>query len=125
MPGWKPIPRRSFLRGVGTAIALPLLEGMLPTAGLSARAANVQGFRFAGESGTPRCEWRFVFFPNGANVSQWTPAAEGTDFEFSPILAPLAEARDDVLIISGLAHDKAKSNGDGPGDHARCAATFF
>jgi len=123
MPGWKPIPRRSFLRGMGTAVSLPLLDGMLTTPGRGHRAAYADGHS-AGYREAP-LRLAFMYVPNGAHMPDWTPTAEGIDFDLPMILEPLAESRDDVLIVSGLAHDKAKANGDGPGDHARSAATFL
>ena len=58
-------------------------------------------------------------------VSDWVPEQEGRDFKLSKTLAALEPVKDDLLVISGLAHDKAKSNGDGGGDHARSVATFL
>jgi hypothetical protein len=109
------MPRRGFLRGLGTAVALPWLECMAPA--LAAPAA-------ASGAGHPR-RMAFVYIPNGANMADWTPAALGADFELPATLKPLAAHRKDVLVLSGLAHDKARPNGDGPGDHARASATFL
>ena len=61
----------------------------------------------------------FIYIPNGAHMEDWTPAKEGIDFELPAILQPLAPVREDVLVLSGLTCDKARPNGDGPGDHAR------
>ncbi len=105
--------RRTFLRGLGTALSLPFLEGLAP-----ARA-------FASTASQPPLRMAFLFVPNGIHMPNWTPVAEGRHFELPPTLAPLAPVRDKLLILSGLAHDKARPNGDGPGDHARSAATFL
>jgi hypothetical protein len=109
----RPIDRRTFLRGAGTLLALPWLEAMLPG---TARAA------VAGQA--PR-RLAFIFFPNGAIMPDWTPQQTGKGFELSKTLQPLAPVKDDLLVLSGLAHDKARANGDGPGDHARCAAAYL
>jgi hypothetical protein len=107
------LSRRTVLRGLGTALALPLLESMVPARLLAAEAP-------AG----PR-RLAFFFIPNGAHMPDWTPAEEGSSFELPPTLASLADVRDYVLVPSGLAQQKADANGDGPGDHARSAATFL
>lgn len=67
----------------------------------------------------------FVYVPNGANMADWTPKEVGSSFELTRILKPLSEVRDQVSVLSGLAHDKAFANGDGAGDHARASATFL
>lgn len=111
----KQLPRRTFLRGLGTAMALPALEAMLPSSVLAAPAAGkVAPKRMA-----------FLFVPNGMNMKEWTPATEGTGYELPSILEPLKNVRDDVTILSGLTHDKARANGDGAGDHARSVAAFL
>src|SRR5262245_9919574 len=101
------ISRRTVLRGLGTTVALPLLEGMLPPARGAAIEAQLP-VRMA-----------FVYVPNGMHMSEWTPAREGSDFELPYILEPLACHREQLLVLSGLAQDHARPNGDGPGDHAR------
>jgi len=106
----EPLSRRTFLRGAGTVLALPLFEAM----GEARRA----------ESPAPRrLVWMYV--PNGAHMPDWVPAAEGRDFELPPTLTPLAPYRDRLAVLGGLACDKARANGDGPGDHARAAAAFL
>jgi hypothetical protein len=67
----------------------------------------------------------FFFVPNGAHMAEWTPAQEGGDFTLPAILEPLAPFQDRLLVLSGLAHQKANANGDGPGDHARSASCFL
>ena len=110
MKRWQ-IPRRTFLKGVGTALALPMLEAMAP---LSAAPAMRRPLRMA-----------FIYVPNGVNMADWTPAIEGTDFRLPRILEPLAPHRNELQILSGLAHHKADPNGDGGGDHARASASFL
>jgi len=110
----KHIARRSFLRGVGTAIALPFLDAMTP-----AFAANR-----IGSANTPR-RMAFVYVPNGIITKDWTPAAEGSAFDFSRILKPLEPHRRDLMVLSGLTQNTGRALGDGPGDHARAAASFL
>ncbi len=110
------IPRRTFLRGLGTAIALPMLDAMLPARALAAASA-------AGTSLPKRMA--YVYVPNGANMADWTPKALGTEFEMPLILEPLKAHQKNLLILSGLAHDKGRAHRDGAGDHARASATFL
>lgn len=113
MPG--PLHRRTFLRGLGTALALPWLEAMTPLARWAEAASPISSpLRSA-----------FLFIPNGVHQSEWTPDGTGKDWVTSPLLEPLAPVRDDVLVISGLDHGNARALGDGPGDHARSAACFL
>lgn len=111
------IPRRTFLRGLGTAIALPVLDVMAPARVLAA-AAN-------GTLGAPPRRMAFVYVPNGANMADWTPKTVGTDFELPFILEPLKGHQKDLVVFSGLAHDKGRAGRDGAGDHARASATFL
>lgn len=113
------IPRRTFLRGVGTAIALPVLDSMLPSklfgaTGAAGSAAKAFPKRMA-----------FVYVPNGMNMATWAPIGEGAGYQLSPTLEPLAAHKADMTVISGLAHRKAFGNGDGGGDHARASATYL
>ncbi len=111
------LPRRTFLKGLGTAIALPVMESLLPR-GLAAAEA------LAGGKAAPR-RMAFVYVPNGANMADWTPAATGSDFELPMILEPLKDHKKDFSVLTGLAQDKGFSHGDGAGDHARASATFL
>lgn len=110
------ISRRTVLRGLGTAVALPVLDAM-PLSNAAAAAVN--------PSSNAPLRMGFVFVPNGVNVQQWFPKETGSKFEFSPTLKSLEKLKDHVTVLSGLAHDKAKANGDGAGDHARSSATFL
>jgi len=110
------VERRTFLRGLGTAMALPALEAMQPSVSAAAAAAN---------SGLPK-RLAFVYMPNGAIMDSWHPEGRGgKDYNLSPTLKPLEKVKDQLQIITGLAHDKAEANGDGGGDHARANATFL
>src|ERR671918_3163422 len=91
----KHLHRRTFLRGMGVTLALPLLESMIPARTLLAQAAKA----------APRLG--FVYIPHGAIMDKWTPAAEGAGFEFTPILKPLEGYREYVNVISGLGHKAA------------------
>ncbi|MCA8995697.1 MAG: DUF1552 domain-containing protein [Planctomycetaceae bacterium] len=109
----KPISRRTILKGVGASLALPVLDAMVPRAAWAAPEQLVKN-RAA-----------FVFFPNGAIMKDWTPTQAGTSYELPKTLASLKDVQSDLLVITGLAHDKARANGDGAGDHARCSAAFL
>ncbi|MCZ2074814.1 MAG: DUF1552 domain-containing protein [Bryobacterales bacterium] len=110
----KHLHRRTFLRGLGTAVALPFLDSMMPASGASRARAQPAPLRMA-----------FVYVPNGVHMADWTPAGEGADFELPFILEPVAPFRRDFLLISGLTHNGGRALGDGPGDHARAAASFL
>jgi hypothetical protein len=73
----------------------------------------------------PPTRMAFVFVPNGMNMDDWTPKQKGESFELTATLKSLEPVRKQLTIFSGLTHDKARANGDGPGDHARSAATFL
>jgi hypothetical protein len=87
----KSLPRRTVLRGMGATLALPFLESMLPAFGARGRAAIKPVHRF-----------QTVYVPNGMAMEYWTPKGEGTAFELSPILEPLAAYREQMLVLSGL-----------------------
>ena len=104
------ISRRTLLRGLGAAIALPALDAMLPA--------------FAAPTTSAR-RLVYIYVPNGIVMNQWTPAEEGATFEMPRILQPLQPYRDDLLVLSGLTHNTGRPLGDGDGDHARAAATYL
>jgi uncharacterized protein DUF1552 len=113
------LPRRTFLRGLGATMALPLLDSMLPK---SAFASSARPIRLG-----------YVYTPNGiVGASEksprpfmWTPKTAGPNFEFSPTMRPLEPFRDQLNVFSGLAQVNGRALGDGPGDHARATATFL
>ena len=107
----EPLPRRTVLRGLGTALALPWLEAMAP----AARAAAAP---------MPR-RLAFFYVPNGVHMPSWTPATPGPLGDLPPILCPLAGVLPELLVLSGLTQDGARAHGDGPGDHARSMASFL
>jgi hypothetical protein len=113
----KAIPRRSFLRGVGAALALPLLDGMVPALATAADTAA-----------KPVARVGFLYIPNGVIMADWTPAADGAAFEFTPILTPLAPFRDRLVVLSGLSQDGSRHKvpgGETLGDHSVAGATFL
>ena len=109
----KSLPRRTFLRGLGTTLALPFLDAMVPAFGATTNGAK------------PAVRLAFVYVPNGIIMKYWTPAAEGAGFEFLPAMKALEPYRDRLLVLSGLAQVQGRALGDGAGDHARAGATWL
>jgi hypothetical protein len=92
----KHLPRRTFLKGVGVTLALPLLDSMIPARTLLAQTAAATKTRLG-----------FIYVPHGAIMDKWTPATEGVGFEFTPILKPLEDFRSHVNVVTGLGHRAA------------------
>ena len=92
----KHLSRRAVLKGAGYAVALPLLDAMIPAATALANTAAAPKLRMA-----------FVYFPHGAVMDQWTPKTEGPDFDLPPILAPLKPFQKQLTVISGLENKSA------------------
>ncbi|HJR71860.1 MAG TPA: DUF1552 domain-containing protein, partial [Gammaproteobacteria bacterium] len=92
----KHLSRRTVLRGVGATIALPLLDAMVPA-----------GTALAQTAAAPKLKLGFIYFPHGAIMKQWTPANEGTNFELSPLLEPLARFKSQLTVVSGLENKHA------------------
>jgi hypothetical protein len=115
----KALPRRTFLRGFGVALGLPMLDAMAP-----AMSALAQG-----PASGPR-RLGFIYMPNGvaknSSIDYWTPPSAGTKFQMSQILAPLEPFRDRMLVISGLDHNQAEAGDDGAsGDHTRGTSSWL
>jgi hypothetical protein len=108
------LKRRTFLRGFGTALALPLLDSMVPAMAATRLTAAKRPTRLG-----------FVYVPNGIIQKNWLPTAEGTGFEFTPTMQALAPYRDKLVVLSNLAQINGRALGDGPGDHARAGATWL
>jgi hypothetical protein len=106
------LPRRTFLRGLGASIALPMLDAMTPALAKAAPA------------GGPK-RLVFTYVPNGVSMTGWTPTGTGAGFELSTVLKPLAAHKQDMLVLTGLAQRNGMALGDGPGDHARAAASYL
>lgn len=104
--------RRNFLKGIAATISLPHMTSLAAVTNSASTAT------------TPN-RLAFLYVPNGVNVKQWRPTGLGSNYALSNSLQSLTPFKDDIQIISGLDHDKARSNGDGPGDHARAGATFL
>src|SRR5690606_11673396 len=110
------LSRRRFLHGASAAIALPMLDAMVPALRRPPRRPKRAGF---------------VYIPNGVamnflGVNYWTPKGEGRDMELSPILRPLEGHRDRLTVVSGLAHPQAEAGADGAnGDHTRATSSWL
>ena len=102
--------RRTFIRGMGAVVALPLLDAMIP-------AMRAQS------KGAPR--FTAIYFGNGANMFEWTPPTEGAGFEFSSTLKPLEPFRSRVNVFTGLDNFQATDQGDVGGQHPRAAPAFM
>jgi uncharacterized protein DUF1552 len=102
------IPRRTFVRGLGVGVALPLIDAMVPALTQAAQTAA-----------KPQLRMGFVYIPHGVIMREWTPAAAGADFEFTPILKPLEPFRSSTVVISNLTRADAASN------HAVSAACWL
>ena len=111
------LPRRTFLRGAGAMIGLPLLDAMVPAFASEAPIAKRVGF---------------IYLPNGVaknftGIDYWTPKGPGSKFELSPILAPLAAYRDRITVVSGLVAKNAEGNAEdgATGDHTKACAGWL
>jgi hypothetical protein len=111
----KHLPRRTFLRGVGASIALPLLDGMIPALTAQSRTAA---------RGTRRLA--VVYVPNGMNMAHWKPKTAGAAFELPSILKPLEAHRNRLLVLTGMSNLQADPlPGEGLGDHSRAQSVFL
>ncbi|HEX5108437.1 MAG TPA: DUF1552 domain-containing protein [Vicinamibacterales bacterium] len=111
----KHLSRRTFIRGMGVTLSLPLLDSMVPAQTALAQTAA-----------RPQIRLGLCFIPHGAVMNAWTPAEEGP-LTLSPILSPLEAHKDRVVVLSNLAHQMAgpQGPGDNGGDHTRCPAVFL
>ena len=111
----KSLPRRTFLRGAGAALAIPFLDSMVPVFGAVASGITQRPTRLS-----------FIEVPNGIIMDQFTPSTEGENFELTPVLKPLAAFKDRMLVLSGLAQNQAaKIDGEIGGDHPRACTAFL
>lgn len=107
----KHLPRRTFLKGIGAAVALPMLDAMTPALSAAPKAP----VRLA-----------FVYVPNGVvNIDLWKPSTVGRGFEFPRLIKPLEGLREDLFVLTGLDDHNGNALGDGPGDHGRAGASFL
>ncbi|WP_339733680.1 DUF1552 domain-containing protein [uncultured Gimesia sp.] len=111
------LKRRTFLQGLGTTMALPLLEIMQPHSSLVSVAAAA--------TGKPPVRTAFIFFPNGVIGPSWMPTSAGKGYELPKSLKPLESLKSDINVISGLAQINGRALGDGAGDHARSAGVYL
>ncbi len=110
----KAISRRTVLRGIGTTVALPLLDAMVPAL-TAVQNTPAKAVRRLG----------VVYHPNGVIYENWLPKGIGRQFELSPILAPLEPFRDKLVVVTGLSSHQAEALGDGGGDHSRASGTYL
>jgi uncharacterized protein DUF1552 len=110
----KALSRRTVLRGLGTTIALPLLDAMVPalTAVQKTAAAPVRRLGV-------------VYHPNGVIYENWLPKGTGRDFALSPVLEPLEPFKNQLIVITNLSSQQAEALGDGGGDHSRASGTYL
>jgi hypothetical protein len=107
----KALPRRTFLRGIGATLALPMLDAMVPA--------------FAADRGPKTPRLGFVYVGNGIVHKTFKLSGTGKQFEYSPVLKPLAPLREYTTVVSGLDHAQANNLGDGTGDHPRSSAAWL
>jgi hypothetical protein len=107
----KALDRRTFLRGMGTAIALPFLDSMTPA--------------FASSNAKAPIRMAFVYVPNGIDMRNWNPSYEGPLRELPSILQPLEPFKQDILLTGNLTHNNGRALLDGAGDHGRCCASYL
>jgi hypothetical protein len=110
----KALSRRTVLRGLGTAIALPLLDAMVPalTAVQKTAAAPVRRLGV-------------VYHPNGVIYENWLPKGTGRDFTLSPVLEPLEPFKNQLIVVTNLSSHQAEALGDGGGDHSRASGSYL
>ena len=109
----KALPRRMFLRGMGTAIALPFLDAMAPA------------FAASKIPGKPPVRMAFVYVPNGIDMRNWNPSYEGPLQELPRILKPLEPYKSDITLLGNLTHNAGRALLDGAGDHGRCCGSYL
>lgn len=108
------LPRRTFLRGMGVTLGLPLLDAMVPAASVLANTAAKPVRRLG-----------FVYIPNGAVMSQWQPEDDGALKTLSQTLSPLERFKDQVIVPIGLSQKQAEALGDGNGEHSRAGTVWL
>ena len=110
----KAISRRTVLRGLGTTVALPLLDAMVPALTAMQKTAAAPVRRLG-----------VVYHPNGVIYENWLPKGTGRDFTLSPVLEPLEPFRKRLVVVTGLSSHQAEALGDGGGDHSRASGTYL
>ena len=106
----KSLPRRTFLKGVGAAVALPFLDSMVPAFAAPAK---------------PPVRLAFLYVPNGIDMKNWNVPQEGAFGELPRIMKPLEAFRGDMIQIGNLTNNSGRALLDGAGDHGRCAGSYL
>jgi hypothetical protein len=106
----KSVPRRTFLRGVGAAVALPFLDAMTPAFAVTAK---------------PPVRLAFLYVPNGIDMKNWNLEQEGAFGPFPRVLKPLEAFKNDIIQIGNLTNNSGRALLDGAGDHGRCAGSYL
>src|SRR5262245_33411052 len=105
------LDRRMFLRGMGTAVALPFLDAMVPALASGKTQAPVR--------------MAFVYVPNGIDMRHWNPTYEGKLLELPRILKPMEPFKQNITLLGNLTHNNGRALLDGAGDHGRCCGTYL
>src|SRR5215218_4457891 len=106
----KALSRRTLLRGMGTAVALPFLDSMAPALAQAPKSP----VRMA-----------FVYVPNGMDMRNWSLNYEGSLATLSPIMKPMEPLKRDMLLLGNLTHNTGRALLDGAGDHGRCCGSYL
>jgi hypothetical protein len=110
----KALPRRTFLKGVGTAVALPFLDAMMPAFAAAQTTRAARPVRMA-----------FVYVPNGIDMRHWNPSYEGELGKLPQTLVPMEPFRKDITLLGNLTHNTGRALLDGAGDHGRCSGSYL
>src|SRR5262245_18925072 len=110
----KALPRRTFLRGMGAAVALPFLDSMFPALATAATRVN------------PPRRLALMYVPNGIDMKNWNIEQEGAfAAPFPRVMKPLESFKSDIIQIGNLTHNSGRALLDGAGDHGRCAGSYL
>ena len=119
------LSRRTFLRGLGTAVALPLLDSMMPSAlAATATSSTPRAAKAAAKVAADPRRMVFMFVPNGMHMADWTPAAEGA-LVLPPTMQALKNVKGQLNVLTNLSQMHASGRLDGAGDHARSGAVWL
>jgi len=110
----KALPRRTFLKGMGTAVALPFLDAMMPAFAAAQTTKAARPVRMA-----------FVYVPNGIDMRHWNPSYEGELGKLPQTLVPMEPFRKDITLLGNLTHNTGRALLDGAGDHGRCSGSYL
>jgi len=110
----KALPRRTFLKGMGTAVALPFLDAMMPAMATAQTTKAARPVRMA-----------FVYVPNGIDMRHWNPSYEGELGKLPQTLVPMEPFRKDITLLGNLTHNTGRALLDGAGDHGRCCGSYL